>query len=340
MKRLVAAVVLAAAFWAGMALAGGGDGRPLVLRGPAVTSPLLGLRFGRLDTWLLRLEPRTLSTLPGRRLALERYTMGWSFSPDRSRLVFGSQPSSLNDTPAALRIVDARTLTTVRQVQLDVDGFAGATHWVANDRLLALVRSSAPEGDSVLLVDAAQGRVLSRQPLQGSVAAIGRAKGALVLLLEPPSRGPVSVAVADAAGSLRVVELARVEAGRSLTEPPNSVLQHDRAGLAVDAATGHAYVVAADAPVGDVDLSSLAVTYHAPAQPVSVLGRLHDWVEPRARAKEILFCSVRSALWLGDGRLAVVGVNGTPSWKNGRLSVKSVPSGLQVIDTWDWSSRV
>ncbi len=35
-----------------------------------------------------------------------------------------------------------------------------------------------------------------------------------------------------------------------------------------------------------------------------------------------------------------MGVNGTPSWKNGRLSVKSVPSGLQVIDTWDWSSRV
>ncbi len=343
MRTRLAAVVLTAAFCAGIAVAArepAGLGRPLVLRGAAASLPLLGLRFGRLDTWLVRLEPRTLAPLERPRLALGRYTDGWSISADRSKLAFGNRPSSQNDSPAALRIVDAATLTTVRLVPLDVDGFVGATHWVDADRVQVLVRSSAPVGDSVVLVDAAQGLVLQRRPLQGSVSAIGRARGALVLLLEPPSRGPVSVAVADAAGSLRAVELARIEAGKSLTEPPNSVLQHDRAGLAVDAAGGHAYVVAAGAPVGDVDLGSLAVGYHSPARPVSVLGRLHDWVEPRAQAKEILFRSTRSALWLGDGRLAVVGFNGTPRWNSGRLAVKSVPSGLQVIDTAAWTSSV
>ena len=342
MRTRLAAVVLAAAFCAGMAVAAGepaGLGQPLVLRAPAATSPLLGLRYGRLDTWLVRLEPRTLTALPGRKLALGRYLSGWSFSPDRSRLVFGNPGGAFNDSPAALRIVDPATLATVRDVPLGMDGFVAATHWVGLDRLQAVVRSSSPVGDFVLLVDAAEGRVLRRQPLEGSVTAIGRAKGALVLLLEPTSLGPVDLAVADGAGSLRSVEVTRIEAGRSLTEPPNSYLQHDDAGLAVDAA-GRAYVVAAGDPVGEVDLASLSVAYHAAAQPVSLLGRLHDWVEPRAQAKELLTRSARAAIWLGDGRLAVVGVNGTPRWTKGRLAVKSVPSGLQVIDTRDWSSRV
>ena len=343
MRVRLAAVMLAAAFCAGLAVAAGepaGPGQPLVLRGQSATLPLLGLRYGRLDTWLVRLEPRTLETIPGRKLAVGRFFSGWSFSPDRNRLAFGSQGGAFNDTPAALRIVDPATLAIVRDVPLDMNGFVAATHWVGPERLQAVVRSSSPEGDFVLLVDAAEGRVLQRQPLDASVAAIGRAKGALVLLLEPPSRGPVSLAVAAVAGPVRSVELTRIEAGRSLTEPPNSVLQHDRAGLAVDGAGNRAYVVAAGAPVAEVDLGSLASSYHAPAQPVSLLGRLHDWVEPRAEAKEVLFRFARGAVWLGDGRLAVVGANGTPRWSKGRLSVKSVPSGLQVIDTRSWSSRV
>jgi hypothetical protein len=62
MRARLAAVVLVAAFCAGMAVAAGepaGVGQPLVLHAPAATSPLLGLRYGRLDTWLVRLEPRT-----------------------------------------------------------------------------------------------------------------------------------------------------------------------------------------------------------------------------------------------------------------------------------------
>jgi hypothetical protein len=321
-------------------MASGGEGRPLVLRGPSATSQLLGLRYGRLDTWLIRLDPRTLETIPGRKLALGRYLSGWSFSPDRSRLAFGSQGVAFNDSPAALRIIDPTKLATVRDVPLGIDGYVAATHWVGMDRLQAVVRSSSPEGDFVLLVDAAEGRVLQRQPMEGSVGAIGRAKGALILLLESPTFGPVGLAVADGAGSVRSVKLDRIEAGRSVTDPPNSYLQHDRAGLAVDAAGGRAYVVAAGDPVAEVDLASLSVAYHVPAQPVSLLGRLHDWAEPRAQAKALLFRSVRGALWLGDGQLAVVGMNGTAHWTKNRFAVKMVPSGLQVIDTLDWSSRV
>ena len=343
MRIRLAAVVLAAALCAGMAVAAGdpaGVGQALVFRAPAATSPLLGLRYGRLDTWLVRIEPLALGSLPGRKLALGRYVSGWSFSPDRSRLAFGSEGASLNDSPAALRIVDPAKFVTVRNVPLGMNGFVSVTHWVGPDRLQAVVRSSSPEGDFVLLVDAGEGRVLQRQRLEGSVTAIGRTSRALVLLLEPPRLGPVALAVADAVGSLRSVELVRVEAGKSLTDPPNSYLQRDDAGLAVDASSGRAYVVAAGDPVAEVDLASLAVAYHVPAQPISLLGRLHDWVEPPAQAKELLTRSARAARWLGDGRLAVVGVNGTGSWTKNRLTVKMVPSGLEVIDTRDWSSHL
>jgi hypothetical protein len=340
MRAKLTAVVVTAVFCAGVAMASGGQERPLVLRGASATPQLLGLHYGRLDTWLVRLEPRTLETLPGRKLALGRYQSGWSFSPDRSRIVFGNQGVALNDSPAALRIVDPAKLGTIRDVPLGMDGYVAATHWVGPDRLQAVVRSSSPEGDFALLVDAAEGRVLQRQLLEGSVSAIGRAKGALVLLLESPTFGPIGLAVADEAGSVRSVKLDRIEAGRSVTDPPNSYLQHDRAGLAVDAAGGRAYVVAAGDPVAEVDLASLSVAYHVPSQPVSLLGRLHDWAEPRARAKEFLTRSARGALWLGDGQLAVVGMNGTAHWTKNRFAVKMVPSGLQVIDTRDWSSRV
>jgi hypothetical protein len=342
MRGRLAAVVLAAAFCAGMAVAAGepaGSGRSLVLRPSAATSPLLGLRFGWLDTWLVRLEPRTLNTLPGRKLPLGRYLSGWSFSPARSRLAFGSEGASLNDSPAALRIVDPATLTTVRDVGLGMNGFVAATHWVAPDRVLALVQSSSPEGEFAVLVDAAEGRVLQRQRLDGSVTAIGRMQGALVLLLVPATLGPVDLAVAGSDGSYRSVELTRIEAGLTTTEPPDSYHQRDDAGLAVDGA-GRAYVVAAGDPVAEVDLASLAVSYHVAAQPVSLLGRLHDWVEPTARAKDLFTRSDRAAIWLGDGQLAVVGMNGTAHWTTRRLEVKMVPSGLQVIDTRDWSARM
>src|SRR5712691_3370849 len=178
MKRLLA-VALTAAFFAGVAvasLAQRGAQRPLVLRGAASSSPLLGLAYGRLDVWLTRLDPKTLKVLPGRKLALGRFWSGWSLSPDRAQLAFGNQPSSSNDSPAAIRFVDAGSLRTVSEVPLGVEGYVAVTHWVQADRLLALVRSQ--KGDSVVVVDPVAQRVLARQALAGSVRAIARANGA------------------------------------------------------------------------------------------------------------------------------------------------------------------
>jgi hypothetical protein len=315
-----------------------GIGRPLTLRPAPVTSPLLGIRYGRSGNSLVRLDQRTLvPSGPG--LSLERYTGAWSFSPDRRQLVFASAWSPDNDASAAIRFVDVSSLRSIRELVLGPSAQIQALDWIAPERLLTVVYSCCPAASSVSLIDSLSGDVLARHAVAGRLAAAGRAGGSLVLLLEPASFGPVSLAVAGSDGTLRSTVLDRIRAGLSTTAAPRSYLQVDDAGLAIDASGGRAYVVAANDPVAEVELQSLAPSYHTLSRSVSLLGRFGDWLEPKAQAKELLQRSARSALWLGDGRLAVYGRNGTPYWSYGRFEVRTRPSGLNVIDTHTWTSQ-
>jgi hypothetical protein len=49
---------------------------------------------------------------------------------------------------------------------------------------------------------------------------------------------------------------------------------------------------------------------------------------------------IRRAVYLGAGRLAVFGQNGTADQEDGFFRVRTKPSGLTVIDTTTWRSRV
>jgi hypothetical protein len=351
MKRL-AAVALGAALFLSVAVAGsahrGALKRSLVLRGPSSTSPLLGLEYGRTAVWLARLDRRTLKIRPGRRLALVEYSGGWSYSPDRSQLAFGSYYSAteLVAVPARLRVVDPRTLRTVRYVPLGINGAVAYVYWATPNRLLAVVEGprESPNGsvvvaDSVVVVDPSTGSVLVRSELNGKVGALDRADGALVLLLQEERYGPVRLVVADAAGGVRSVRLERIEAGSR--EMAGEVLHDEGAAVAVDRVGRRAYAVApAGNLVAEVDLDTLAVGYHGLAQPVSLLGRLHDWLEPAAQAKGPLEGSWRYTTWLGDGRLAVVGRDASAYSTGEGLQVRQRPSGLIVIDTRDWSASM
>jgi len=351
MARL-ASVVCMAAFFAGVAVAGlrepGGLERPLVLRGAASTSPLLGVDFRRNATWLVRLDPRTLAVRPRRRLAFGNFSpFGSSYSPDRRWLAFGGQSSTrLTYDKARLRLVDTRTLRTARTLSLGIVGDVVATQWATRDRLFAVVRSREDSGDEsapaivvdrVVVADPTTGVVLARHEITGSTVAVASTDRALVLVLAPARYGPVRLVLARTDGTVAAVALERIWAG--LDETTDGVPRLQAAGVAVEPRSGRAYVVAAGAPVAEVALDTLAVGYHTLAQPVSLLGRLHDWLEPRAQAK-FLEGSRRLAYWLGDGRLAVFGYD-TSTYRSGdRLAMRQRPSGLLVIDTRSWSSSV
>ena len=79
--------------------------------------------------------------------------------------------------------------------------------------------------------------------------------------------------------------------------------------------------------------------YHQLSEPISLLGRLHDWLEPGAKAKATEGPE-RRAVWLGNGRLAVTGIDyQASSDSRGQQEEVDEPVGLKLIDTRTWSVR-
>jgi hypothetical protein len=349
-KRLAAVALGAAALFAGVALAGlaGGSTRPLVLRAGASPSPLLGIDYAPRQSWLERLSRKTLRALPDRRLRLDEFTGSWSYSPDRSLLALGNQSSTaVTYSPARIRLVDARTLRRVRNVQLGLTGEVTYTYWATADRLLALVQSRddpGNEGDPpvvterIVVVDPETGTVRASAKLEGRVAALATEDDALALVLEGSSYGPVRFVVAHGDGRFASVVLEDISAGSRQTS--DGPLRQDDVAVTLDRQGARAYVVAAGQPVAEVALATLAVGYHTPTQPVSLLGRLHDWLEPEAQAKGPLEGSWRYAVWLGDGQLAVYGRDMWTYQAADGPAFRERPSGLLVIDTRGWSARM
>jgi hypothetical protein len=147
--------------------------------------------------------------------------------------------------------------------------------------------------------------------------------------------GAARLAVIDGAGSVRTVQLDGIRTG----ERPEQELvppEHRLPGLAFDPA-GRVFVVgSAEEPIAEVALDTLAVTYHRPEHKRSFLTRFRDWLEPAAAAKVPLTGSVRTALWLGQDRIAAWGYDSVPA---GPERVETTRTGLSIVDTNDWTVR-
>jgi hypothetical protein len=180
--------------------------------------------------------------------------------------------------------------------------------------------------------------VLERRPLAGrsEVVDVAASPGGLALLLAPPgSVGPARLIVVRADGSVGSARVDAIAAGMRPERVPDGSPPVDRRwvpGLAADPAGGRAFVVGGGAPVAEIDLQTMRVAYHRLAGSESLLGRLREWLEPRAFAKGESEGPVRTVHWLGDGLLAVSG------W-DARGREKPVPAGLKVVDTRTWTVR-
>ena len=236
-------------------------------------------------------DPVTLARR-GPRIRLGGNASSWSWSPQRRYVAVASYPQRLT-------IVDVTRMRIVARVRLAPGGgVARAVTW-AGDRVLAVVE--APAGAVVTAVDPIAGRVVRTTRLTRPFGyQFVRLPDGLVFLLGARSRiGPVQLAVVDAEGVTRVVTVRQAAA---------------RAGLAVDPVGRRAYVVDGDR-VLDVDLRTLAVSDPGPL---------------RTLAKAPLG-SERSARWLGNGLLAVSGLD--------RDATSARPAGLRLVDVRDRTSR-
>jgi hypothetical protein len=237
-----------------------------------------------------------------------------------------------------LRFANVGSLRLARR-GLRLDGWLEAVSWPTLSRLVALVGSQA--GVSVETIDTVEKTVVRREALGGTAGPIARADGGFVVLVEAPNQiTPASLAVVGADGAVRTVRLHRILAGwfwptDAGTDPIGTARGP---GLAVDPA-GTAYVLDPSGFVAAVDLSSLSVSYHALTSS-SLLSRLADWLSPPAAAKG-LNGPERTAIWLGDGLIALTGSDYTAARaKDGSVAFSATPAGLAIVDVQSWTLRM
>jgi hypothetical protein len=257
-------------------------------------------------------DPSSLAKLPGRKVPLAGHTWPWAFSPDRSRLAIAGQENAKQ-----IRFVNARTMRMLGQVPLRYAGEVRDLTWVRPDRVLAYVQGFFDA--TIVVVNAVTRRIERTTSLSDRAAyGAGRFAGGLALLLgKYEGFSPAAVGVIDADGAVRTVTLDRISVGSSQVGM-ESRFETRRPGFAVDPAGRRAFVVDADFTVAEIDLDTLAVKYHASST--------------RSLAKAVNGPS-RAARWLGNGVLAVSGVD-----YNGDESGAAV--GLRLIDTNTWARRL
>lgn len=294
---------------------------------------LLGVVQGR----LVRVDSETLQPLPGKGIAVGSggcaprqggtacWTVPpWTVSPDATQLAV------VRNDGSALRLVDARRLRVTADVRLG-GGPVGALAWLAGGRALAL-QEAGSERQRLIAVDLVKRRVAARRALGGSVLRLARTTRELVVLVAPAQAiGPARIAVAGPRGTLRSVRLDSILAGSKLLGTGSDHRVDARLpGLAVDPQGRRAFVVA-QSVAAEVDLRTLAVSYHTLEPPRSLLVRLRDWLEPAAHAKQASGY-VRLTRWLGGDVLAV---SGTDTEQLDRTR----PAGLLLVDTRGWTVR-
>src|SRR6187200_2951149 len=286
---------------------GGGDREAGPTFSPAPRGAVLGIVWQEDDSTLLRRFSRTSLAPSSQAVKLGHNGGAWSFSPDESLVALAGA------APLEIRIVDVARMHLDKVLSLPRD-FARPPEepavtslaWPTERRILALVEWGAWR-HALVVIDPFERRIVSREAIEGTLLALARTQEGLALLLAPIGRiGPARLLLVDSAGDQRSMALADVPAGLETIDPQRSVQRLAIPALAVDPAGGRVLVVPAAGPVAEVDLASGRVGYHDVHEPVSLLGRLRNWLEPAAEAKTAEGPE-RQAVWVGDHLVAVSG---------------------------------
>jgi hypothetical protein len=313
---------------------------------------------------LTRLDPRTLLPRRGAPRLAVRDLMSWTVSPDRSTAVFvDSDPNGLAAGNSTLHLIDLVHMRQTAAIGVSAPvGRPNSALWLGGGRVLLLGEvenyvSSERNGvislakrpvltTTILDVRAARVVAQHRYAGDGQSVAVDATRHGLVVLMAPAEQiGAATIGLVDPNGRFRDVRLGKVTAG--FERPHGSGVDSVRnrevtPGLAVDEETGRVYVLAAGSAVAEVTLPDLRVAYHpvhAPGRPPALLAWLRSAAFAASAEAKMQSGTVRNALWLGDGRLAVWGSDSDYRGEDDSATGQTRPSGLQVVDTRDWSVR-
>jgi hypothetical protein len=223
----------------------------------------------------------------------------------------------------SVRIVDLRRMRTVKAFPLP-SGAATSLNWVAPRKLLV-----AESGLSVIAFDPVTGRKQWQRWLPSAFDEVARSSSGFVFLSAPDDYenpiGATTLTTVASSGELRSVLLDRILTGVREPDESNPMGKQRRTGLAIDVAGNRAFVVGAGEPIAEVDLETLAVTYHGGTRTLS----------------KLLDGPSRDANWLPNGTIAVTGYDGHVSKDaKGNITESQAPAGLTIVDPRDWSVRL
>jgi hypothetical protein len=286
----------------------------------AASSDLEGNRI----TWV---DGRTLEPVDGRSVTVPFFMGVAERSPDGSMLAVGASEGD------GVQLVDVERMRSLGTVEVDGTDFVEKLHWVRPDLLLA---SLGGLPSRVAAIDPETREVLSVHDLGGTVLYSEHAGECLALLVAPSDGiGQARLVVFDGSG-LRTAQLTEIRAGWEQIEGTEEDYEGRQSvpALAVDPSGARALVIPAGDRVAEVDLAAMQVVYHDLSEPVSLFGRLRDWLEPAAHAKGTNGPD-RNAVWLPSGLVAVSGSHYSMDGE----SFEMTPAGLSLIDPADWSIR-
>jgi hypothetical protein len=274
-------------------------------------------------------DARTLEPVDGRSVGVPFYASTAALSPNHAILALGEGEGG------TVQFVDVERMRALGTADVDDASYVDLIVW-AEPRLVLASLGGTP--GMVAAIDPSTGEVVSMHDLGGATISSEPAGKELVSLVAPTSRiGPARLVVFEGR-DVRDVTLAEVPAGWAQLEDADdgSKLQTRQSvpALAVNEEGTRALVIPAGGRVADVDLDTMEVRYHDLSEPVSLWGRLRDWLEPAAHAKA-MDGPDRNAVWLPNGLVAVSGAQYTMD--GDRMDM--TPAGLVLIDPSDWSVR-
>ena len=309
--------------------------QPATSTGAAVDTPspsdsVLASRSDGTKSDVFWADPLTLEPVDARFATIPFFHGSAELSPDGSLLAVGGSEQGL------VQLVDVEGMQALETIDLGRGEFVERLNWVRPDLLLASLGGLASQAAAI---DPTTGTVTSAQDLEGTMLLSVPTEDALVFLVGPTEGiGPVHVARYDGT-KVDSTKVAEVSAGYEMEEGESEQdirTTQQIPGLAVSPDGARALVVPAGNRVAEVDLASGDVAYHDLSQPVSLLDRLRNWLEPAAEAK-LIEGPGRTAVWLPNGLVAVSGAD----YSTDGDVIESEPAGLMLIDPADWSvSRV
>ena len=323
-------LLLLAATVVALAGCGGDDDAAAPPKAPAAapsSAPVLAASYDPDGSRIAWVDGRTLEPVDRRSVPVPFFTSVAALSPDGTTLAVG------DGEDGRVQLVDVERMRSLGTVELTPAAWVERLHWAEPGLLLASLGGSTSR---VAALDPQTLKVRSARELGGSTLYSEPAGEKLVFLVAPARGiGPARLVTFDGS-ELRSVRLGEVDAG---WEEEGSSEDDYRArqsvpALAVDPSGTRALVVPAGGRVAEVDLRKMEVAYHDLAEPVSLLGRLRDWLEPSAHAKA-MDGPERNAVWLPSGLVAVSGSHYTMDGDG----VDVTAAGLALIDPSDWSVR-